>query len=78
MLDNLFEMLDEVYGKATLFMGLAFKFETGIAIIDKHSGQGVTDGFIIDWVSFGDIEQYVSVICKDMDELKEVIREFAL
>lgn len=78
MLDNLFDMLDKAHGKAALFMGLAFKFETGIAIIDKHSGQGITDGFIIDWVSFGDIEQYVSVICKDIEELKEVIKEFAL
>lgn len=77
MLDQLFELIDEKYGDHTFFMGLAFKFEKGIAIIDKHFADDIDDGFAVEWVSFIDIEQPVAVICKDVAELKTVIEELA-
>jgi hypothetical protein len=77
MLDNLYELIDNNYGDNTFFMGLAFKFETGIAIIDKYFADDIDDGFILEWVSFIDIEKPVSVICKDIIELKTAIGECA-
>lgn len=77
MLDRLFELIDGDYGSEAFFMGLAFKFEKGIAIIDKHFSDDIDDGFVVEWVSFVDIEQPVSVICKDVAELKTLIAELA-
>jgi hypothetical protein len=78
MLDQLFEKIDERYGADTFFMGLAFKFERGIALIDKHFADDIDDGFIVEFVSFVDIEKPASVVCKDAAELHILLKELAL
>ncbi|OBZ12121.1 hypothetical protein A8L34_16085 [Bacillus sp. FJAT-27264] len=78
MLDKLFELIDKSYGRDTFFMGLAFKFDKGIAMIDKHFAENIDDGYVVEWVSFVDIEKPVSVICEDISELYTLLRELAL
>lgn len=78
MLDNLFELIDQHYGDKTFFMGLAFKFETGIAIVDYRATDDSKEGYVVDWVSFIDIEKHVSALCDTLEELKTAIEEFAL
>lgn len=75
MLDQLFELIDKQYGDNSFFMGLTFKFETGIAIIDKYFADDIDDGFVLEWVSFVEIEQPVTVICKDNEELRKALKE---
>lgn len=78
MLDKLFELIDEYYDSDTIFIGLAFKFEKGIAMIDKHYADNIDDGFVVQWVSFIDIEKPVSVICKNTSELHTLLKVLAL
>jgi hypothetical protein len=78
MLDKLFELIDENYGSDTFFIGLAFKFEKGIAMIDKHFADDIDNGFVVEWVSFIDIEKPVTVICKDIPELHTLLKVLAL
>ncbi|MWV43103.1 hypothetical protein GRF59_05620 [Paenibacillus sp. HJL G12] len=78
MLDHLFQKIDGSYGEDAFFMGLAFKFEKGIAIIDKHFDEEIADGFILEWVSFMEMAHPISVVCKDTDELFLILKEVAL
>jgi hypothetical protein len=78
MLDKLFELIDEKYGSDTFFVGLAFKFKNGIAMIDKYFDDEIEDGFIVEFVSFNEIEPPVSVVLKDEEELHKLLKEIAL
>ncbi|ALA07138.1 hypothetical protein SECTIM467_8 [Brevibacillus phage SecTim467] len=78
MLDKLFEMIDEKYGNNTFFMGLAFKFHNGIAIIDKYFSDEIEDGFVVEFASYIDTEPPVSVVLKDKEELHTFLKEVAL
>ncbi len=79
VLDYLFDKIDEICEEKAFYMGLAFKFDKGIAIIDYHlNDSGDEIGYILDWVSYQDNEQPASVKCSDMEELKAAIAEFAL
>jgi len=78
MLDNLYRKIGDHYQKDALFMGLAFKFEKGIAIVDKHTDDEFGEGFIVEWVSFNEVSYPFSVICKDLNEVFIILQEVAL
>jgi hypothetical protein len=78
MLDKLFELIDEKYGSDTFFVGLAFKFKNGIAMVDKYFDDEIDDGFIVEFVSYNEIEPPASVVLKDEKELHKFLKEFAL
>lgn len=78
MLDKLFELIDEKYGNDTFFVGLAFKFKKGIAIIDKYFDDDIDDGFVVEFVSYDEDEHPVSVILKNEEELYKLLKEIAL
>jgi len=77
MLDGLYEQIFNLYDKNIFYMGVAFKFEKGIAIIDKYFDDEIEDGYIIEWTSFVDAEHALAITCKNLEELKAVIDECA-
>ncbi|WP_151734125.1 hypothetical protein [Paenibacillus tengchongensis] len=78
MLDELNEWIKTDYGSATRFMGLAFKFKRGIALIDHYTAEDDFAGFKLEWVSFADKEDTASVICMNKEELQFILKELAL
>ncbi|CCF16579.1 hypothetical protein BLGI_4548 [Brevibacillus laterosporus GI-9] len=77
MLDSLFEQMNSTYGRDTEFMGLAFRFKKGIAIIDFHNDGNVAK-YIVEFVSFIEHEPPISKVVENKDELHTLILELAL
>ncbi|QDX93956.1 hypothetical protein EEL30_17655 [Brevibacillus laterosporus] len=78
MLDNLCKQMYCTYGRDTDFMGLAFRFKKGIAIVDIHIDGEYEDGYVVEFVSFVEHEPPVFKIVKNKEELHTLIQEFAL
>ncbi|MBM7110381.1 hypothetical protein SAM19_03784 [Brevibacillus laterosporus] len=77
MLDSLFKQITSTYGRDTDFMGLAFRFKKGIAIIDIHN-DGSEAEYIVEFVSFVEHEPPISKVVKNKDELHTLILELAI
>jgi len=77
---NLFELMDSLVGDISEYLGLTFRLNHGIVIVDhvqEYEFNGdVVSGFIIDFIPY-DGEQ-VTYFAPDEEGLKYIISEFVL